>query len=344
MKKLLPILPLLALLFNQCSNDFEVTGDWKEIPVVYGIISPTDTAHYIRVEKAFLDPEVSAKVIAKIADSLYYPENAIRVYLEQSNGNNRVQLIRVDGVQEGITRKEGIFATQPNWLYKVLSTDANLQLGQTYRLVIERADGREDITALTTIPADFVIRKPQAGTNLQRQLGFGPSTESTIEWRGDSNAVFFNVSLIIRYQERAANGQLLETKTLNWAAAKNVKRGIVFPSNPNFYTSEAGISGRSFYQYLHDNIPVDPERFRYFVESRIIVEGGGKEIELFQEAAAANAGITGAETLPTYTNMSEGYGLFTSKNSTVFGEIYFSKSTVDSMAIHPLTQQLNFRF
>ena len=82
MKKLLLLLPVLALILSQCSNDFDVTADWKEIPVVYAFLNPKDSAHYIRVEKAFLDPETSAYTIADIADSLYYPADAIAVFIE----------------------------------------------------------------------------------------------------------------------------------------------------------------------------------------------------------------------------------------------------------------------
>ncbi|MCC7244082.1 MAG: hypothetical protein IT269_00265, partial [Saprospiraceae bacterium] len=60
MQKLL-FLPLLALLVASCSNDFDVAAPWKEIPVVYGLLSPQDTAHYIRIEKAFLDASEGAQ-------------------------------------------------------------------------------------------------------------------------------------------------------------------------------------------------------------------------------------------------------------------------------------------
>ena len=80
MKKLLYFL-LLGSMLSSCSNDFEVSAPWKEVPVAYALLSPKDSAHYVRIEKAFLDPNVSALEIAQIADSLYYPENDIAVWL-----------------------------------------------------------------------------------------------------------------------------------------------------------------------------------------------------------------------------------------------------------------------
>ncbi|KAA3638695.1 MAG: hypothetical protein DWQ02_04770, partial [Bacteroidetes bacterium] len=63
---------LATLSITACTTDFQLEGEWKDIPVVYGFISVADTAHYIRVEKAFLEPGGDANQIAQIADSLYY--------------------------------------------------------------------------------------------------------------------------------------------------------------------------------------------------------------------------------------------------------------------------------
>jgi hypothetical protein len=143
---------VLAILLSSCSNDFDLTAPWKDIPVVYAIISPADTAHYIRIEKAFLDPERSALEIAKIADSLYYPENTISVFLQKKGTTTLYPLTRVDGVKEGIVRDSGIFAQSPNWLYKIKPAQlgGGLQAGATYVLIIKRADGKADITANST--------------------------------------------------------------------------------------------------------------------------------------------------------------------------------------------------
>lgn len=167
MKKLL-LLFLSGLFFWACSNDFEVTAPWKDIPVVYAIlspldisISPKDTAYYIRVEKAFLDPERSALEVAQIADSLYYPENAITVWLERVEDHSRLQLKRVDGALEGYPRSGGVFSGEPNWLYKAKPTGGfSIDPGKLYRLIIQRTDGKPDVTAETTVPQNFSITKP----------------------------------------------------------------------------------------------------------------------------------------------------------------------------------------
>ena len=70
-------------MFNSCSNDFDLVDTWKDIPIVYGLLNVNDSVQYIRVEKAFLDEETSALVIAQEPDSLYYGN--ISVELEERN-------------------------------------------------------------------------------------------------------------------------------------------------------------------------------------------------------------------------------------------------------------------
>ncbi|NNL93551.1 MAG: hypothetical protein HKO66_15020, partial [Saprospiraceae bacterium] len=63
---------ILAAAFISCDNELNVVEDFKDIPVVYGFISMSDTAQYIRVERAFIDETESALVLAQNPDSLYY--------------------------------------------------------------------------------------------------------------------------------------------------------------------------------------------------------------------------------------------------------------------------------
>lgn len=344
MKKLFFLLTVCALFGAGCSNDFEVAADWKEIPVSYGIVSPADTAYYIRVEKAFLDPETSALTIAQIPDSLYYPESAISVFLQRTSNNQLLQLTRIDGSLDGYPRKSGVFATQPNWLYKFKpSGNDSLKRGETYRLVIKRADGRPDVTAETTIPKDFSFRIPNP---LATPLLIGflvDGSPTTIEWRCDENAVYFNVALQIRYTEELPGGTIVND-TVTWLAAKNIARSDIQVAG-GLYRGSVQLSGDAFYRFLDQNIDsVANPPIRRFKGVDIILTGGGKEIKEYLETAAANSGITGAEVFPTFTNMSEGFGIFTSKNRAILNNVRLTDQTMEEVEKNALTSHLNFRF
>lgn len=341
MKKLFLLLQAgILFALSSCSNEFDVAAPWKEVPVAYAILTPKDTANYVRVEKAFLDPVTNALEIAKIADSLYYPADAITVWLERTSNQSRVQLQRVDGVLEGIVRDTGIFATSPNWLYKYKGGGNQLVAGEKYKLIIERKDGKAPVTAETTIPRDFQFIKPNP-QQTPPLVNFFPNVPTDMEWRCDQNAVLFDIFVTVRYREEDANGNTLQHVSLVWKVPGNITLDDL---GGGLVRGKIPVSGTEFYRFLNTNVQPSTDKFRYFENMDIRLVGGGKEIKEYLVTANANAGITGAEVIPTYTNLSEGYGIFSSKNSDVLTNIKVNTKTVDSMAIHPLTRDLNFTY
>src|SRR5688572_27152203 len=139
MKWIFGLLTLSVILYS-CDNELVVTDEWKDIPVVWGLLNASDTAHYIRVEKAFLDPTTSAFDIAQIPDSLYY-DNA-SVSLRRISSGQVFPLQRVNGDLEGYPREEGIFAETPNYLYKIKANSINLMPGELYEFILERGEGK----------------------------------------------------------------------------------------------------------------------------------------------------------------------------------------------------------
>lgn len=350
MKKLrFLFIPLLfgALLWNSCSNEFDLVAPWKEIPVVYAILSPSDTAHYVRVEKAFLDPATSALVVAQIADSIYYPENAISVFLQKKGTNTLLPLQRVDGNKEGFVRDSGVFAQSPNWLYKIHSDNVpgGLTENATYQLIIKRADGQPDITAETVIPKTFQMLSPNTSST-PPIVNFQGRLTTNFRWSHDANAVYFNVYMTIPYRVVKSNGVLEFNDTMYWRPVSNLQIQDLTSTS-----TIAPVAGTDFYSALRTALLArDPSalnndgRIRYFGQVSIGIEGGGKEIALYNLTEQANSGLTGAEILQTYTNMSEGFGIFTAKNFRRYDGFRIGESTIDSMRQSPVVQNFNFRF
>jgi hypothetical protein len=322
---------VLALFISACSNEFEVAAPYIDIPVVYGIISSDDTAHYIRIERVFINPDSSAFDVARIADSIYYPENAISVFLERSSTGQRYQLTRVDGNQEGYVRDNGTFATTPNWLYKVKPAQVGgiVKSGEKYKLVIERADGRAPVTAEATVPNTLSLVAPNP-ENIPPQIAIYGSSPITIDWRTSATGVVFDVYMYIRYREVHTNGNSTN-QVIRWKVAKNVIRESNLISG-GVYRGKTSFTANAFYAALLANIEPDADvDGRYFYGIDIELQGAGPEIADYQESAAINAGLTGAEISTRYTNLSEGYGIFTAKKTWRFNDFGLKPGTLDSL-------------
>jgi len=152
--------------------------------------------------------------------------------------------------------------------------------------------------------------------------------------------LFSNVFLKIKYQEQDANGSVVARRTIVWNPVRNLRRTDI--AGPNF-VAKTTLLQSAFFKFLTDSIPVIGNgRFRYFEQGELILESGGYEIGQLLDVLATATGLTGAEVVPTFSNISEGYGIFTGKNVTVLTNIKFSPETIETMNKNPFTRPLGF--
>lgn len=323
---------LLAGLFTSCDNELTLTADWKEIPVVYGFLNLSDTAQYIRVERAFLDPERPPAEVGQIPDSLYF--QGITVQLEDSVSGRRFTLKRVEGAAEGFPRKEGLFAAQPNYLYKILTDSLPMAADRVFRLIVTAEDGRVITTARTQVVGNYMFQSPPSNVN------FFYDRSLQITWRSDErSARVFDVKMLIHFNETVAgdpNGT--QRRTLEWPLARSIAR----PQDLNAIV-RLPVAGVGFYRFLQAQLPAQPNIIRQFLSLDLIVDAGGRELYEAIGVGQANAGITGAEFVPAYSNIANGLGLFTSRSRLVGKNYFLTQVTLDSLRNGIYTKDLNFQ-
>ncbi len=329
----LAIFVFVVISLLSCDNEINLTTDWQDIPVVYGILDKNTSVNYIRVEKAFLDPTTSAFEIAKIADSIYYQE--VLVQLERPTRNERITLQRVDASQEGIPREEGIFATEPNTLYKLdLPRSEQLKSGEEVRIIITRGDKSTPAIATTTIIDDFTIIAGQPAD----LINWGEYDRPVrISWRPEGqSATIYDVKFFINYDESVNNGEFLP-KILAWTVARNFVR-------QDFSSQRLGVEvlGQAFYSFLQSELPAASNVRRRFKNMDLQVVAGGQELLEYINLRNVNTGITSSQEIPSYTNVQNGLGVFTSINIAEKKGIRLTGPAIDSLKEGRITRNLNF--
>ncbi|MBK7694667.1 MAG: DUF4249 family protein [Saprospiraceae bacterium] len=287
------------LLFSACSEDFVLTEPWKDIPVVYGLINRVDSAQYIRVEKLFVDENIPAVDMAKVADSIYY-KNA-KVYLINLTSKREVELKKVDGTSEGYPRNSGPFAQVPNILYKLKTSQLQMAGGDSILLKIDRGDGKTQVTSRIQLVRDFDFTSPPS-TN--REVQFKPDFPQSFSWQKPKSSQIFDFDIIINVQETNTVSGNISVKPLRWV----LKKGDL--------SSSVTVGGLQFYNFLKENLIVDPAIKREILRLDFKVRAGGPEVYDFNSIVNANTGITASQEIPRYSNMSEGFGLFSSIHQT----------------------------
>ena len=310
----------------------ELAGPWRDIPVVYGFLARQDTAHYLRVEKAFLPPDGDARTAAQLPDSLYYDE--LLVQLEKVRSGARFSLQRVDGNQEGYPREAGVFATAPNYLYKIRSADIDLEGGERLRLILNRGEGLPEVTAETVVLQDLILRN----TSPASPINMAYDRQVNIAWSAGAEAQLFDVRLVIHYLE-SLPGQPseLRPRRLEWVLDDALERendaervSLAFP-------------GEAFYIFLGQRLSADRRIIRVFEGIDLQVAAAGEELLELLRVSGAAQGITSFQSVPVYSNLSEGLGIFSSRTYSSRTGLTLNGPSLDSLRDGVHTQALNFQ-
>lgn len=331
-----PILIVFSLfiLCTSCDNELVLNAEWENIPIVYGILEEQEQIQYIRVEKGFIDAETSALEVAKRTDSIYYSNTTVQ--LERPDFNETILLERVNATEEGLAREMGIFADEPNILYKLdLGDTEPLQGGELVRLSI--IDDKDEVlaSAETQIVESFTLINGQPGDPLNFSEYDRPVR---ISWRpeGDAAAIY-DVQIIINYEESLPNDatQFVD-KSVTWQVRKNLLREG---------DDRMGIQilGEELYIFLDGALEESATQIRRFRDLEVVVTAAGNELAEYIRVRQANTGITSSQIVPTFSNIEGGLGLFSSSAQVSRGGIRITPSSLDSLAEGIHTQDLGFR-
>jgi hypothetical protein len=329
------LMGLFAFGLSSCSNDFRITSEWRDIPVVYGLLNHRDTAHYVRVEKAYLDETTNALVLAQNPDSLYYPENEIQVELVDVNQNSVVAVMqRVEVQAEGIfVDTNSTFVTSPKYVYKAKAT---LNPARDYAVRIKNVDGSEKATAQTPMIPTMIPVSPVDGANTALSFRY-PSAQPTVTiiWRNPENAHYYDLNLVVRYRE-SYNGTVVN-KSVVWRA----RPGVVNVGGQN---TTAQLRGESFFSFMSSALsPAPTGMTRCITGTDIRIDAGSKDLFDYIRVIDAAQGLAGGfNPPPPFTNVQNGVGLLAARQNLTIPDIRLTAETLDSLSTGVYTRNLGF--
>jgi hypothetical protein len=307
-----------------CSNEVEVIGVWKDIPVVYGVINSEDSVHYIRVERAYLPPNQSALEVAQIADSLYFDPNEVDVELYYINNTTRDTLpwirpfVRVNLVDEGIIREDGTFQNNPSYAYKTTGITGNDYLlkinnKKTGNVFYARTESARSTNTNLIINPFYSLSplRPIAwrGINAEMKEVYN---FLTVEMTGNGFAAIYDYKFRFYYKEYEVDNQGIQipgsivNKSAEWSAASNF---IPIVANQ----TKQVISGEVFYQFLANTLSdvrgTNTRRCAGYLE--VYIDGGSTSLRDYILARKSNEGFVGGlYPADPYSNVQNGYGVF----------------------------------
>lgn len=317
------IVVLIAFYFISCDNELDLVADKKEVPVVYALIDQSDTAQYVRVERIFVDKNLSGNDIAQISDSLYYDD--ITVLLVRESNGREYTLERVDGNLEGYVRDEGIFANTPNYLYKILTDDIPLVENESYELRIDGVFEDRSVTSTATIlEPPFLLNPKEDGL-----INFENSKNINIGWTPKGDAEIYSVAFHFNITEIVV-GESTD-KRLTWIVSSNSDKTMIQALGADFFSFMAGA------------LDADEAVTRVFNSAEFELISGSSAIADYIRVGQANLGITSSGEIPVLSNMSEGLGIFGATHTHIRRGIELTQVTIDSLRDGSATKDLNFQ-
>ena len=321
MKKLCLAFSLLTAVFcfNACSTDVELYADYKDIPIVYGLLDASLDTNYIRINRAFSgsnDHPINANEVALIEDSCNYPDklNAYIVQYKRGYGNTYVSTgdtmvldtITIHNKQEGI-----FYAPDQKVYFTDRPINANTENAKyKYKLFVHK--GNDTISAETGVVGGENFKL------ITQSLGFvAEETQRTgrILFTSADNAAFYDVKMVFYYKESHNGGAFVDKEVSYSFGAKNIDELSQEGSNMYFVTYSENALFTMLREAIGSDTVVDvnhPHIVRAFDNKpmRIMMTAGGDELYNYIQV---NQQSGFSQTVPDYTNVFGGYGVFSSR-------------------------------
>ena len=328
-----------SFLFQQCS-ELDLTADYKDITISYGIVNPNEDIHYFKVYRGFIT-DGNALLEAGDWDNVYYPVDSIEVRLEEYK-NGKIMRSAVLDTTTSVPQNPGYFPNPKQLLYY---SDWKLDKDAVYRLVIHRNTTGDEVYAETLIVGDFNITNPRYDWNMNLNQNY------TIKFYQAENAAMYDIYLTFYYIEVDNATGAIEHKQLS----KRLNGDYIRAATASEVTFNSFIP-KTFFTTIIQSIETNPSVTRYIdaIDGnpyrciRLTVWAGDNNYLTYREVATPSSSVV--QNSLEYTNFvsenESAYGLFASR-SFAYKDLIMENTTghsEDTLVNSPSTKRLNFDY
>jgi hypothetical protein len=331
MRKLAGFAFITILCFSACKTDFSPNAPWKDITIVYGLLSQNDSIHYVKINKAYLG-EGNALVMAQNPDSCTYGNN-LTVWVEEWKNGNKSNSWPLDTTT--IYNKEpGVFYYPKQVVYKFAAKLDSVDANVDYRLYIQNNKTDKVVSAHTGLVQKYDVLKPIPNS----QVNFTTPNLVPVEWNPAYYGKLYQLDILFTYSEKNTITGNSVVKTIDWNLGTQTTAGTSGTDNP----LEIDFMGTSFYSFVAANIPVSQNVVRSATgyPLQYVYSAGADNLNTYIEVNAPSTSIV--QDRPEFTNITNGYGLFSARYKLTQYHLMNSLSS-DSLYSGSYTKNLNFQ-
>lgn len=296
------------VVFNACSTDVDLYADYKDITVVYGLLDSGADTNFIKINKAFLGPG-NAYDIALIDDSCNYHyklDAKLIEYRASALGNNyqKTNEFPLDTIT--VHNKElGIFYAPDQLVYYTTQKIKTNTSQYKYRYELQINKGDTIISATTDVVGGSSFSLTQGGYNFTIE-------SDKVEWKPCPYAAIYEVVFKFYFTEVGPSHDSV-VRCMTWPLGAYPETQLTQNTQTGYYTLPFKPS-MFFYKmsiFLGADTLKNVERLIFEPSMEVSISAGGYELYNFITVNGPSNSIV--QTLPEYTNVSDGYGVLSSR-------------------------------
>ncbi len=318
-----------------CENEVDLNAPKKDITAAYGILDISDSLHYIKVNKAFLNQQ-NARTYAKESYSdTYYDKISVRVQEKDENGDLNRGFELEDTL---VDKEEGVFEhDEPQKLYYFKAKDLDPQARYQLRILIhEGKDNEKLVKGETRLVGKTTLTSHNAGSQFGNDLFFfsgGEYRKEELKWDPGENVAEQILTLRFHYQNIFSNGDTMN-RSFDWEVGKESGKA-----------NSLKIDGERFYERVNTVLSPNPENLTERKMNRIdiLYRGANQALKTYKTVAGPSASIV--QNRPDYTNLdTAAVGIFASAGHYHFKGLSLSNTSMDELVQGDITGHLKFSY
>ena len=301
-------LAVLACLVS-CKPDVDIYADYKQVPVVYGLLDANADTNFIKITRAFYTTE-NIEEVALNPDSSNYPGKLDARLVEFCNGDSIREII-LDTITI-FNKEQGAFYAPAQKLYY---TTEQLRMNteeKSYRYKLKVVLPDQVLTAETDMVGDANYGVQSLAVDFS--LIYFDAASRPFLFRPATNGVFYDVSMTFTFKEQRTPDGDSVPRTMQWRIGIFHDYYMALAMEYDCYVFR--YRPEHFYETLEDFIGADTsivglKRYLGDYPVEVIITAGGKELRQYVHANDPSWGFHPGNNEMTLIH--GGYGVFSSR-------------------------------
>ncbi|MDX2360928.1 MAG: hypothetical protein QNK23_08990 [Crocinitomicaceae bacterium] len=341
----------LALSFQACNEDIELSGDFEETAIVYALLDQADSIHWIKITRAFIGPG-NALEFAQIPDSNYF-NSVTGTVTEYENVNSQGEPInptgRVFTLRDTLVDNKdpnGVFYAPEQKLYYFTNVDDNgldqplqydpFSTGDDlyYTLDLDINEGEFQVTSTTEMVHGMSNQNILNSSQPYRFIGNqGEYIPTSVVISTTGNAHKINTTVHVSFTEWI--GTTPTVVEFDWLLGETE----VEPNSTKTYQAQGAI----FYELIESHCSDDPNIDKRTMNSMTtIITGASEDLERYIQISTPASSL--AQNKPTFTNLEatndhKVYGLFSSRQTITIYKPFIDDSPIPNNSIRCINKK-----